>query len=98
MENPTVVVLTDRNDLDDQLFSTFARCKALLRQPPVQAESRAHLRELLSVQIAQLGRPQAVAIADQDHGRVPMAVAAGLPGGRHQALDLGRRQVLAGAN
>ena len=49
MENPTVVVLTDRNDLDDQLFGTFARCKELLRQPPVQAESRGHLRELLSV-------------------------------------------------
>ncbi len=49
MENPTVVVLTDRNDLDDQLFGTFARCQDLLRQPPVQAESRAHLRELLSV-------------------------------------------------
>ncbi len=50
MENPTIVVLTDRNDLDDQLFSTFSRCQDLLRQPPVQAESRAHLRELLSVQ------------------------------------------------
>jgi type I restriction enzyme R subunit len=49
MENPTVVLLTDRNDLDDQLFGTFARCQDLLRQPPVQAESRAHLRELLSV-------------------------------------------------
>jgi type I restriction enzyme, R subunit len=49
MENPTVVVLTDRNDLDDQLFGTFSRCVELLRQPPVQAESRAHLRELLSV-------------------------------------------------
>ena len=49
MENPTLVVLTDRNDLDDQLFGTFSRCKDLLRQPPVQAESRAHLRELLSV-------------------------------------------------
>jgi type I restriction enzyme, R subunit len=49
MENPTVVMLTDRNDLDDQLFGTFSRCKDLLRQPPVQAESRAHLRELLSV-------------------------------------------------
>ncbi len=49
MENPTVVVLTDRNDLDDQLFGTFSRCKDLLRQPPVQAESRAHLRELLTV-------------------------------------------------
>ena len=50
MENPTVIVLTDRNDLDDQLFGTFSRCQDLLRQPPVQAESRAHLRELLSVQ------------------------------------------------
>ncbi|HXH06641.1 MAG TPA: HsdR family type I site-specific deoxyribonuclease, partial [Vicinamibacterales bacterium] len=49
MENPTVVVLTDRNDLDDQLFGTFSRCRELLRQPPVQAGSRAQLRELLSV-------------------------------------------------
>ena len=44
MANPTVVVLTDRNDLDDQLFGTFARCRDLLRQPPVQADSRADLR------------------------------------------------------
>ncbi|MDQ7780502.1 MAG: type I restriction endonuclease subunit R [Planctomycetota bacterium] len=50
MENPTLVILTDRNDLDDQLFGTFSRCKDLLRQPPVQAESRAHLRELLRVE------------------------------------------------
>jgi type I restriction enzyme, R subunit len=50
MGNPTLVVLTDRNDLDDQLFGTFSRCAELLRQPPVQAESRAHLRELLAVQ------------------------------------------------
>ena len=50
MENPTVVVLTDRNDLDDQLFSTFSRCSDLLRQPPVQAESRADLRTRLSVE------------------------------------------------
>ena len=49
MENPTVVVLTDRNDLDDQLFGTFSRCQDLLRQPPVQAESRADLRSKLSV-------------------------------------------------
>jgi type I restriction enzyme R subunit len=49
MENPTLVVLTDRNDLDDQLFGTFSRCRDLLRQPPVQAESRAQLRELLGV-------------------------------------------------
>jgi type I restriction enzyme R subunit len=50
MGNPTLVVLTDRNDLDDQLFGTFSRCAELLRQPPVQAVSRAHLRELLAVQ------------------------------------------------
>ena len=47
MENPTLVVITDRNDLDDQLFGTFARCRELLRQQPVQAQSRSHLRELL---------------------------------------------------
>ena len=50
MENPTVVVLTDRNDLDDQLFGTFARCQDLLGQEPTQAESRADLRRKLSVQ------------------------------------------------
>ncbi len=50
MENPTVVVLTDRNDLDDQLFGTFSRCQDLLRQPPTQAESRADLRNKLSVE------------------------------------------------
>lgn len=50
MENPTIVVLTDRNDLDEQLFSTFSRCQDLLRQAPVQAQSRADLREKLSVQ------------------------------------------------
>ena len=49
MQNPTIVLLTDRNDLDDQLFTTFSRCRDLLRQPPVQAESRADLREKLSV-------------------------------------------------
>ena len=50
MENPTVVVLTDRNDLDDQLFGTFSRCAGLLRQPPAQADSRANLRDLLAVE------------------------------------------------
>ena len=49
MENPTIVVLTDRNDLDDQLFDTFSFCKELLRQTPVQAQSRDDLRELLNV-------------------------------------------------
>ena len=48
MSNPTIVVLTDRNDLDDQLFATFARCHDLLRQQPVQAADRADLRSRLS--------------------------------------------------
>jgi len=49
LNNPTVVVITDRNDLDDQLFDTFASAKQLLRQEPVQAESREHLKTLLKV-------------------------------------------------
>ena len=49
IKNPTIVVLTDRNDLDDQLFGTFARCSDLLRQPPVQAADRADLRAKLCV-------------------------------------------------
>jgi type I restriction enzyme, R subunit len=49
MANPTVVVLTDRNDLDDQLFGTFSRCQDLIRQPPVQAADRADLRAKLAV-------------------------------------------------
>jgi type I restriction enzyme R subunit len=49
LENPTLVVLTDRNDLDDQLFGTFAAGSELLRQTPVQADSREHLRDLLRV-------------------------------------------------
>lgn len=47
MANPTIVMVTDRNDLDDQLFGTFAAGRALLRQAPTQAETREHLRELL---------------------------------------------------
>ncbi|MEX0803657.1 MAG: type I restriction endonuclease subunit R, partial [Candidatus Binatia bacterium] len=49
MANPTLVILTDRNDLDDQLFGTFSRCQELLRQPPVQAESRTDMRAKLNV-------------------------------------------------
>jgi type I restriction enzyme, R subunit len=49
MDNPTIVVITDRNDLDDQLFDTFAASKQLLRQEPVQAEDRNQLKELLKV-------------------------------------------------
>ena len=47
LDNPTIVVMTDRNDLDDQLFDTFAQCKQLLRQEPVQAKDRADLKRLL---------------------------------------------------
>ena len=50
LNNPTVVVITDRNDLDDQLFDTFAGSRQLLRQTPVQAENREHLKQLLKVQ------------------------------------------------
>lgn len=49
LNNPTIVVITDRNDLDDQLFGTFADCKQLLRQKPVQAEDGEKLKGLLSV-------------------------------------------------
>lgn len=49
LDNPTVVVITDRNDLDEQLFDTFANCKQILRQEPVQATSREDLKKLLKV-------------------------------------------------
>lgn len=49
LDNPTVLVITDRNDLDDQLFDTFAASQSLLRQEPIQAEDRDHLKELLKV-------------------------------------------------
>ncbi|MFN7601631.1 MAG: type I restriction endonuclease subunit R, partial [Bacteroidota bacterium] len=49
MENPTILVITDRNDLDNQLFETFAASKQLLRQEPVQAKDREHLKEVLKV-------------------------------------------------
>ncbi|MEA5084654.1 MAG: type I restriction endonuclease subunit R [Lachnospiraceae bacterium] len=48
LDSPTIVVLTDRNDLDDQLFGQFAKCKDFLRQDPVQAQSREHLKTLLA--------------------------------------------------
>lgn len=47
LNSPTIVVLTDRNDLDDQLFAQFSKCKDFLRQTPVQATSRTHLKSLL---------------------------------------------------
>ena len=49
LDNPTIVVLNDRNDLDGQLFETFGKCQDILRQKPVQANSKKELRELLSV-------------------------------------------------
>ena len=48
LDSPTIVVLTDRNDLDDQLYGQFAKCKAFLRQEPMPAESREHLQSLLA--------------------------------------------------
>ena len=48
LNSPTIIVLTDRNDLDDQLFGQFTKCSAFLRQVPLQAESRTHLKELLA--------------------------------------------------
>lgn len=48
MENPTIVVITDRNDLDDQLFATFSMCRDLIRQTPIQAENRDELQSVLS--------------------------------------------------
>lgn len=50
MENPTIVVITDRNDLDDQLFSTFSMCKSLIRQTPQKADNRVDLKNLLERQ------------------------------------------------
>jgi type I restriction enzyme R subunit len=52
MQNPTIIVITDRNDLDDQLFGTFSRCSEILRQTPEQATSREDLRDKLSGRIA----------------------------------------------
>lgn len=48
LENPTIVVITDRNDLDDQLFGTFSKCRDLIRQTPIQADSREDLQKELS--------------------------------------------------
>ena len=47
LDSPTIVVITDRNDLDDQLYGQFGRCKSFLRQEPVKAQSQKHLKELL---------------------------------------------------
>ena len=52
VKQPTIVIITDRNDLDEQLYGQFSRCKDFLRQTPVQAQSRQHLKEWLSQRIA----------------------------------------------
>ncbi len=48
LDSPTIVIITDRNDLDDQLYGQFSRCREFLRQTPMQAENRTHLKELLA--------------------------------------------------
>ena len=73
MENPTLVVLTDRNDLDDQLFGQFQRCHEILRQTPVQAESVKHLRELLNVAAAaSCSRPSRSSRRMRATGKAPL--------------------------
>ena len=74
MANPTVVVLTDRNDLDDQLFGTFSRCRDLLRQPPVQAESRADLRAKLTVEAGGVVFTTIQKFMPEEKGRPPPRV------------------------
>ncbi|GAB4297654.1 MAG: type I restriction endonuclease subunit R [Desulfuromonadia bacterium] len=89
MGNPTLVVLTDRNDLDDQLFATFSRCAELLRQPPVQAESRAHLRELLAVQAGGVVFTTIHKFFPEEKGDLPAGQA-----GRHPTLSERRNIVV----
>ncbi|MCY3821503.1 MAG: type I restriction endonuclease subunit R [Gammaproteobacteria bacterium] len=96
MSNPTIVVLADRNDLDDQLFGTFSRCQDLLRQPPAQAASRADLRARLSVEqggvvftTIQKFFPEAPAAGERE-GRAPRKRQ---PGDRHPQLS-DRRNVV----
>ncbi|GAB1810769.1 type I restriction endonuclease subunit R [Priestia megaterium] len=72
MNNPTLVVLTDRNDLDDQLYKTFSMSKDILRQTPSQAESRDDLRELLSVESGGIVFTTLQKFApDEDTGEMP---------------------------
>jgi type I restriction enzyme, R subunit len=87
MENPTLVVLTDRNDLDDQLFGTFSRCHELLRQPPVQAEDRGHLRRLLSVEAGGV-------VFTTIHKFFPPTLEDGTKGDRHPTLSERRNIVV----
>ena len=73
MENPTLVVLTDRNDLDDQLFGTFSRCQDLLRQEPEQAERRDELRR------AAQGRRRAASSSRRSRSSCPRRGATRIP-------------------
>ena len=86
MENPTIVVLTDRNDLDDQLFGTFARCSDLLRQPPVQAADRADLRAKLRVASGGVVFTTIQKFFSEDNGRVTGADAGAQVGATHASL------------
>lgn len=71
MDNPTIVVLTDRNDLDDQLYTTFSSAKAILRQIPEQANDREHLRELLSVEAGGVVFTTLQKFAPDEDGKMP---------------------------
>src|SRR5579885_3041992 len=93
MGNPTIVVLTDRNDLDDQLFGTFSRCRDLLRQPPVQAASRAHLRQLLSVAAGGVVFTTIHKFFPEDKGDLP-APSGARQAGRHATLSERRNIVV----
>ncbi len=86
MENPTIVVLTDRNDLDDQLFGTFARCHDLLRQPPVQAADRTDLREKLKVGSGGVVFTTIQKFFPEDKGDLP-APSGARQAGRHPILS-----------
>lgn len=70
MNNPTIVMLTDRNDLDQQLFETFSNCQQLLRQTPVQAASREDLKRLLSVASGGIVFTTIQKFFPEDNGRV----------------------------
>jgi type I restriction enzyme, R subunit len=74
MENPTLVVITDRNDLDDQLFGTFSRCSDLLKQTPQRAETRAELRQLLKKASGGVifATMQKFSPSEEDQGEFPM--------------------------
>ena len=93
MANPTIVVLTDRNDLDDQLFGTFARCRDLLRQDPVQATDRADLRAKLSVASGGVVFTTIQKFFPEERGDLPAPIGA-RQAGRHPVLSERRNIVV----